>query len=451
MNSEYWPYILEKREDFLERLFPLLRIPSVSAENPAGVRACCVWLTSFLEEAGFEVKAVGGSHSPNIIAHLGSDPQKKTVLIYGHYDVQPADPVDQWKTPPFEPTVRDGRVFCRGAGDNKGQFFAHFMAIELLQQLHGELPVNVRVLLDGGEESGSIGLEEFVTENKALLKGDVVYNADGPVHESGAATLWLGVKGNVYVQIDVAVGRRDAHSQYAAILPNAAWKLIQLLETLRDKTGRVNLPGFYEKIEPLTASEESIVDDLPDIREYLRGEFGTVEFEGDETAPLYRRVMFEPTFNISGLWSGYTREGRKTVLPATASVKIDARLVPNQVPEEIFDALREFLRDHAGDQATLRLLGKGYPSRTPLDNPFAQAAIKAYGRAMGSPPIVLPTIGACNPSYVFTQVLGMPVVNGAYANCDESNHAPNENLAIDYYLRGIALSAEVLVDFGRLG
>lgn len=440
--------IAQRRQRYLDELFPLLRIPSISAENPEGVRACSDWLAAYLQErVGARVAEVSGNPLPFIVAELGSDPALPTVLVYGHYDVQPVDPRELWHSDPFEPEIRGGRIYARGAGDNKGQFFAHLLAIQLLREVEGRLPVNFKFILDPTEEIGSVGLAEFLREHRDLLAADVLYNADGPVHESGLPTLWFGVKGNLYLDITLTATRRDAHSQYAALLPSAAWELVHGLSTMRDRDGRVTLPGFYDDLVPLTPLERELLSAVPDGLPNVRREFEVDWFTGDPAKSAAERIVGDPTFNIAGLTSGYGGEGRKTVLPSRARVKLEMRLVPNQDPDRLAALIQAHLEQVCRGKIEVRVLGRARPAKTPVENRFAQAAIEAV-RGLGGGLVVLPNIGATNPSQILQSELSLPVVNAAYANADEANHAPNENLDVEYFLSGILQSVAVFKAFG---
>ncbi len=448
--QHYRDLIASRKDAYLNELYPLLKIPSISAENPDGVRECSRWLTAYLtERLGANILDISGEPLPFIVAQLGDDPAKSTVLVYGHYDVQPVDPIDAWHSDPFRPEIRNGRIYARGVGDNKGQFFAHFLAIQLLRDQEGTLPVNLKFLLDPTEEIGSVGLSDFLNAHKPLLKADVLYNADGPVHESGLPTLWFGVKGNIFLDVTLKAARRDAHSQYAALLPSAAWELIHVLAQMRDRNGKVLIPRFYDDVVPLTPMEQELLAAIPDGLPNVTQEFGVDWFMGAPDKLAAARIASDPTFNISGITSGYAGVGRKTVLPSRARVKLDIRLVPDQDPDRIFALVRDFLEQQSRGQVEVHMQGKTYPAKTAVENPFAVAAIRAI-RSMGEGLAVLPSIGASNPSDLFQKTLGIPLINASYCNADESNHAPNENMTVTHFLSGILQSILVLKEFGRV-
>ncbi|HOA71521.1 MAG: M20/M25/M40 family metallo-hydrolase [Bacillota bacterium] len=436
-------WIDETREQSIEKLARLISQPSVSSTGE-GVEECAQLLVEMLTEVGLDAKVMPTKGLPAVYAERIA-PGTPTVIFYGHYDVQPVGDLSLWETPPFEPDIRNGRMYGRGTGDNKGQLLTHIIAVDAFLKTYGELPCSVKFLLDGEEESGSPNLGDFVEENKELLKADVCYFADGPIHYSGRPQVVFGCRGIIDVEIVLDENIRDCHSgHYGALIPNPAWRLVHLLKTMKDAGGKVLVEGFYDKVRPITPAEEEVLKHIPfDVESYFEG----VRYPG--TGPEWDRIealkahMFQPTMTITGLGSGYTGEGVATIVPAKAVCKIDMRLVADQDPDEIFELIEKHVKKHL-PEAKVSGHGKMYPSRTELELPISQAIIGAVKRAWGVDPVVVPSSGASCPEYVFTQILEMPTISVPYANPDENNHAPNENFDLDLFIQGIKTTAHVI-------
>lgn len=429
----------------LERLFRVLRQPSVSATGE-GVEACARLLEEWLRELDCEVRDLSVRGAPLLLARRPVAPELPTVLFYGHYDVQPPDPVEAWTSPPFTPTVRDGRVFARGAGDNKGQFTCHLLALEAFRDAGLEPPVNVAVLLDGEEEMGSPNLADAVRAHREALAADVVITADGPYHESGRPLVTCGVRGVLYVELRARGARRDLHSgHFGGIAPLPALRLVRCLRAFLDDGGQPDFPGFLDAVREPSAADRRALDALPFEEETIAAELGLARLPDLPGVSPLERVMFRPHFNLAGLRSGYGGEGAKTVLPCEAVAKIDVRLVPDQDPDRLFEAMREHLARSGFPDVSIEKIQAVPPSRTPVSHPFVDTVRRAVGRSWGEPPLVYPALGATLPDHVFTRELGLPSLFVPYANPDECNHAPDENLEIEAFRRGIRTSAAILV------
>ncbi|RFU65054.1 M20/M25/M40 family metallo-hydrolase [Peribacillus glennii] len=439
--------IENKKEIFLEDLFRLLKQPSISAQN-IGISECVEVLTGLMKAAGIETKVFETPGHPIIYGEVISPKNDVTVLIYGHYDVQPADPIEEWISPPFEPQIRDGKIFARGAGDNKGQLMAHVSAVKALLEAYGELPVNVKMVFDGEEESLSESFAPFVESHKDLLEADVVYTSDGPLHHDGTPMVMLGCRGMLYIELEAEGAKRDNHSgNKGGITPNPAWDLIHLLESMRTDNGNVLIDGFYNDIREPTEFEIDLLKKLPFESKKAAEVIGLplLEMDGEE---YYRKLSLEPTFNISGFTSGYAGEGAKTIIPAKAKAKLDIRLVVDQNPDHIYEKIENHVMNHSPN-VKIKCLGKVEPSRTPAQLKIVQTIIRAIGKSYEKEPIVMPAIGATLPDYVFTKLLGLPSVLVPYANADENNHSPNENMDVDCFINGIKASCQVLIELGR--
>jgi acetylornithine deacetylase/succinyl-diaminopimelate desuccinylase-like protein len=441
-------YVDEHAEAMLEQLIVLVRQPSISAQD-VGVKECAELLAGMMREDGIESQVLPTAGQPVVVGKGEPVPGAPTVLIYGHYDVQPVDPLDAWQSPPFEPQIRNGRLYGRGTGDNKGQLLAQVLAYRAWRAVAGRPPVNVTFIFEGEEESSSPNLAAFVREHRDLLRADVVYESDGPVHESGRQTVSLGVRGILYVELEARGPKRDYHSGHGGnLLPNPAWELVHLLGTMRDPDGRVLIDGFYDDVREPEPEALRAVAELPlDVAAYLR------EHGIDHLAPLpgvgadgpdfFARTMFHPTLNIAGLGAGYAGPGSKTIIPSRAVAKIDLRLVVDQRADDIYDKLVRHVGRHAPN-VTVRHIGSMEPSRTPVGDPYVRVIAEAVERALGERPLIVPCMGGSLPDYAFTRDLGLPLVKVPYANPDEANHAPNENLELSRFYAGITIAASVL-------
>lgn len=425
-----------------------------------GIAECAAMLQAMMEESGIHTEVLPTPGHPIIYGEVNVG-APFTVLIYGHYDVQPPEPLELWESPPFEPTIRDGRIYCRGAGDNKGQLMANLLGVRAYLKTGNQPPVNVKFCFEGEEESSSANLAWAVKQYREKLACDMVYTADGPQHSSGRPTVLLGVRGILYVQVDCEAADRDHHSgNKGGAVPNPAWYLMQVLQRFWDGSPhRVAIPGFYDAVRPITPVERELFDRLPwDPEETARGLGLPADlFNTTTAAEFYGRTAMQPTLNICGFTSGYGGPGSKTIIPCKASAKLDMRLVVDQDPERIYEQFVNHLRTvaepyerEAGVRFTVSHLGDMAPSRTPPDRPEAQAVVRAVERAYGGEPLVVPALGGSLPDYVWTQILGVPSVVVPYANPDEDNHAPNENISLACFYNGIRCTVELLAELGKL-
>ncbi|RJQ57906.1 MAG: M20/M25/M40 family metallo-hydrolase [Desulfobacteraceae bacterium] len=435
-------YIEENRARFLDELFTLLRQPSISTRNE-GVQECAELLAGMMKHVGIDTRIISTARHPVVYGEILRE-GAPTVLVYGHYDVQPPEPFDEWLSPPFEPTLRDGRIYCRGSSDNKAQLFSYVKAVEAFRKTSGELPVSIKFLYEGEEEIGSPNLAPFAKENRELLKADLAFFSDSHVHESGRPLLILGLKGMVYVDLKVQCAAGDTHSMRATSIPNPAWRLVWALSTLKDSGNRIRIPGFYDDVRELTGLEKQAVAEIPcDEAELLRY-FGVKEFlPGRFSKEYYFNLVSEPTCNIAGFLSGFTGEGSKTVLPARAAAKMDIRLVPDQRPEDILRKLRQHLDAQGFTDIDMISHHNLEPSRTPIDHPAVSIIKDSLRLVYGQEPIVFPNIGGSGPNYVFTGILGVPCFVVPHAAHDQANHAPNESMLLEGYYRGIRTAVQV--------
>ena len=449
--KEIFDYIEQHKDDYLEELFTFLRCKSISTRDE-GVTECAQLLASIMERSGIKTQIYPTERHPIVYGECITDPSKPTMLIYGHYDVQPPEPLDEWLSDPFEPTIRDGKIFCRGVSDDKSQLYTHIKAAEAWLKVKGSLPVNIKYLFEGEEEIGSRDLLPFIESHKDLLACDVCFYSDSHYHENGSPQINLGVKGLCYIEITLQEAATDLHSMMATCIQNPAWRMVHLLSTMRDAEGRITIDGFYDDIRPLNPLEVEAIEKIPVDEQALRDSYGVDRFlKGRKSDGFYYNLIFEPTCNIAGLFSGFSGSGSKTVLPKQATVKIDMRLVPDQDPEKIYAAVRRHLDTHGFADAQLKHYGTVTPSRTPIDHPYVDVARQAVREGFEMEPIVFPGIGGVAPDFVFTGHLKVPTIVIPYAAADQKNHAPNESMVLDGFFHGIRTSAALPYYLGLRG
>ena len=436
-------HIDANQQAFIERLIDYVRRPSISAYGE-GIADVAEYIAEVLRRIGLTVKIMPTEGWPMVVARHEEQPNAPTVLLYGHYDVQPPDPLEAWFSPPFEPTIRDGRLYGRGVGDNKGQHLAQILAIESLLVCHGTLPCNVIVLLEGEEEVGSPHIAHFVERHQDLLNADLVIIADGPVDISGRSQIVFGARGILSFDLRVREAHRDLHSgNWGGVVPNPIWTLVHLLGTMKDAQGTIMIDGFYDNVLPLTELEQAALRDLPIDVNAIKADLGLTHLDQPRERPFAERLSAWPTLTINGFHGGYDGPGSKTVLPHEAVAKCDIRLVESQTTEEVFTKLQAHVQHYAPHVEVIWQGGMD-PSKTPLDSPFTQHLYAAIVAAQGEPPLLVPALGGSLPNYVFTKHLGIPAFVIPYANADEANHAPNENLELERFIKGIKTGAALL-------
>jgi acetylornithine deacetylase/succinyl-diaminopimelate desuccinylase-like protein len=447
--SDVYAYVDARRDEYLERLIDYVRRPSISAHGE-GIGDVAEYIADVMRGIGLATEVIPTAGWPMVFGELSGPAHTPTVLLYGHYDVQPPDPLDEWVSPPFEPTVRNGRLYARGVGDNKGQHFAQILALEALLAVRGALPCNVKVLLEGEEEIGSPQMPAFVRAERERLATDLVITSDGPVDESGRSTVVFGVRGVLSFELYARGANRDLHSgNWGGIAPNPIWTLIQLLATMKDANGRVLVEGFYDSVLPLTDAELAALAALPVDIGAVKAALDLSELDVPADRGYFERLSAWPTFTINGFHGGYGGPGSKTVLPHEATVKCDIRMVEAQTADEIFAKVAAHVRRHAPG-VEIRRQGSMDPSKTPLDSPFAEPIRHGVVAGQGEEPLLVPALGGSLPDYVFTKLLGVPAFNVPYANADESNHAPNENLEIERFYKGIKTGVGMLAYLGAM-
>jgi len=442
-------YLDHNRERHLDELFAFLRIPSVSTDpgHAHDTASAATFVAEALARAGLEATVEPTRGHGIVVARSPEVAGAPTVLIYGHYDVQPAEPLDLWETPPFEPTVVDGAIRARGASDDKGQVYAHVKGVEALTAVDGSLPVNVLFVVEGEEEIGSPHLRPFLERNADALAADVVVISDGAMVAPDTPTLTYGLKGLAYLEVHVRGAGRDLHSgAYGGGVPNAINALATMIAGLKDAHGRVTVPGFYDTVEPLGDEERRRMAAAPFDEDAFRADAGVSATPGEAGYTLLERLWGRPTLDCNGIWGGFQGEGAKTVIPAEAAAKLSCRLVPGQEPDDIADKVARALHALAPDgvEVEVRCLHGGRPASTPIDAASVRAAADALRASFGREPVFARTGGTIPVVSDFQELLGGEVVLVGLGLEDDRAHAPNEKFAVRDYLRGIETSARLL-------
>jgi len=449
-------YIHTSRDRYIAELTEYLAIPSISAlpDHANEVARCARWTSDELERIGLEhVRLITTAGHPVVYADWLHAPGAPTILFYGHYDVQPVDPLDEWDSPPFEATVREGEIYARGAADDKGQIFMHFKAVEACLTQTGQLPVNMKLILEGEEEIGSVHLDGFVREHRSDLTADVLVISDTPMFERGVPSICYGLRGLAYFQIDVRGTTSDLHSgSFGGAVANPAFVLPQILSQMKDRGGRVKIPGFYDDVRPLRDEEREAFARLPFNERQYGKDLGAPKLIGERDYTTLERLWARPTFEVNGLLSGFTGDGAKTVIPAVAMAKVSMRLVPDQKPDTVARLFEEYVRKVAPRTVTLDVtkLHEGKPWMAELDNPFVQAAGRAIERGFGRAPVFTREGGSIPVVSTFQEVLGLPTVLFGVGLPDENAHAPNEKLDLSNFHNGVIASAYLYEEIGKL-
>src|SRR5689334_24196504 len=440
-------FINVQRDRYVEELKQYLAIPSISAlpQHQGDVRRAAEWTAEQMRQIGLQnVKLLETPGNPVVYGDWLDAPGAPTILFYGHYDVQPVDPLDLWETPPFEATIRDGEIYARGAADDKGQVFMHFKAVEAHLKQNGRLPVNIKFMIEGEEEVGSEHLDDFVRSHKQELAADVVVISDSPMFARGVPSICYGLRGLVYFQIDLRGSSTDLHSgSFGGAVSNPAFVLAQMLAQMKDRSGRIKIPGFYDDVVALQDEERKAWASLPFNEKKYKKDFGIPKVAGETGYTTLERTWARPTFEVNGLLSGFTGEGAKTVLPAVAMAKVSMRLVPNQHPDKIADLFEAYVKKIAPKTVELKAtrMHGGKPWMTSFDNPYVQAAGRAIERGFGRKPIFVREGGSIPVVSTFQEELGVPSVLFGVGLPDENAHAPNEKLDLGNFHNGVIASA----------
>src|SRR5215208_6957524 len=450
-------YINVHRDRYVDELKQYLAIPSISAlpEHAADVRRAAEWTAEALRSAGLEaVRLIETPGNPVVYGEWLNAPGKPTILFYGHYDVQPVDPVNLWTTPPFEATVRDGEIYARGAADDKGQVFMHIKAVEAFLKRSGSLPVNIKFFIEGEEEVGSVNLDEFVRTHKEELGADVVVISDSPMFDRGIPSICYGLRGLVYFQIDLRGTKSDLHSgSFGGAVANPAFVLANILAQMKDRGGRIKVPGFYDDVRELREEEREQWKRLPFNEKRYAKELGAPRLFGESGYSTLERVWARPTFEVNGMLGGFTGEGAKTVIPALAMAKVSMRLVPDQDPDKIAKLFEDHVRKIAPKTVEVKVtrMHGGKPWMTEFNNPFVQAAGRAIEKGFGQTPVFNREGGSIPVVATFQEILGLPSVLCGVGLPDENAHAPNEKLDLGNFHGGVIASAYLYDEISRTG
>ena len=438
MDTSIADHVGKRSQALLDTLLESVRIASVSLTGE-GIADQVAFLRKRLEGWGFAVEVHPTSSHPIVYAEAGPKDARFTWLLYGHYDVYPADEKQEgWRTKPFDPVVEGDRVWGRGTGDNKGQHLAMLHSIALWRELHGELPLRVKVILEGDEETGSVPLPKFIEAHRERLKADLCVYSDGPMFPDDQPVLLMGVRGNLGLEFAAQGAKRNLHSgNFGGVAPNPTLDLIHLLAEMVDREGRLTVPGAGYAEVKVAPSDLAAVRALKLDHAGFRDSVGVEPTTGADDALFHERLMLRPAFNVSGFAAGYTGPGQKTIIYKEALAKADVRLVAGQDPDAVLAAIRRFAEERGYRGIEIRGIKATPASRTPLDHPLVPLVKAAVARGFGREPLVVPSLGGTTPDFVFTRLLGLPSIVVPLAPYDENNHAPNESTKVSLYLAGI--------------
>lgn len=444
-------YLENNLDASIAELSELVAQPSVGAQN-LGMEECAALTGRLLAKRGFHVEILPTGGAPVVFAERKGRNTSKTLLFYNHYDVQPPEPLELWETPPFEPSLRNGKLYGRGVSDDKSHITARLYAIDALLDADGELPCNVKFIIEGEEETGSIHLPKFITANREKLAADACIWEFGGVDHREVPMQYLGLRGICYVELSVETAEIDVHSGLGgSIFENAAWRLVWALNTLKDQNERILIPGWHDDIEQPTARDRELFDLQPDPAEEYKTRYGVKKFLRGKTGgtDLFMQEVFEPTCTICGLTSGYQGPGSKTVLPARASAKVDFRLVPGQKIEKCLTLLRQHLDAQGFPDVQIQFLGGGPAAKTNPDDPFIKLVVDTAEEVFESKMELIPMIGGSGPNYPFVHELKVPVATAGLGYSDTRAHAPNENIRLDLYVKHARHMARVMKEFSK--
>ena len=445
VSGAFSEYVESHLDSFAGDIIRLAAQRSVSARKE-GVEECSILVEKMLKEIGASTRVLKLEGAPPLVyGEVKSKKGGKTILFYNHYDVQPEEPLELWKSPPFKPEVRDGVIYGRGVSDDKGELVSRLKIVEAFLKADGDLPCNVKFCFEGEEETGSVHLGEYVEKYGELFRADAVVWEYGTVDAKGTPMVTLGVKGMIYVEFVVKSLSQDAHISLAAILPSAPWRMVRLLNLLKDEDERILVPGWYDGVTDLAEDELAVLQAMPfEGAEYMKV-YGAERLLGDMSDGLAKKALVQrPTGNIAGIWGGYAGPGPKTVLPKEIHAKVDFRLVPEQDPDDLLKKLRKHLDDNGFADVEMKLESMEPAARTSYRHPFAQSAMAAAEKTYGRKPIVELGSPGTGPLYLFTRKYNMPSVDIGVSATDGGIHAPNENLKLENLRKGMIWIAETM-------
>jgi len=433
---------------FIDELAWLVKQPSVSARSE-GMQKCAEMTEQMMRKIGISARVLPEKDgNPVVYGEIKSKRSKKTLLFYNHYDVQPPEPVEEWKCGPFSGEVRDGKIYGRGVADNKGNLVSRLKAVEAFLETVGDVPVNVKFVVEGEEEIGSPHLAPVIKKHKSLLSADAAIWEFGGTDRKGHPHVYLGLKGVLSVELRSKGALRDVHSANAPLVPNPAWRLIWALNTLKNEKDEVLIDGFYENVEPASSKEIECLKDIPFEEEEEKKELGLKTFlHGLSGRKALKALLYKPTCTINGFLSGYTGPRSKTVLPNKAMAKLDFRLVPRQMPGEISEKLKRHLQKHGFGDIEVVMHGSTEPTKTPLTDKFVRTVVKSAKKVYAKKAVVYPTSAGSGPMHLFRNQIGYPVLSVGCVQAESNTHAPNENLSIESFIKGTKFIASILQDF----
>lgn len=443
-------YLEENLDKSISELSMLVAQPSVGAQN-LGMIECAELTAELMRKRGFNTRLMSTGGAPVVFSER-KGLNEKTLLFYCHYDVQPAEPFELWDSPPFEPSLRDGKLYGRGVGDDKGHITSRLFAIDAILAQFGNLPCNIKFIIEGEEETGSVHLPEFIRNNKELLAADACIWEFGGVDHEETPLEYLGLRGICYVELSVSTAKLDVHSGLGgSIFPNAAWRLVWALNTLKDKDERILIPGHYDNVVPPSERDRKLMELLPETSDEYKNRYGVKHFINGLTDGVDLRIaeVFQPTCTICGITTGYQGPGSKTVLPAKASAKVDFRLVPDQTIDQVLKQLRTHLDKEGFQDVEISFLGGGPAARTDPDDPFIKLVLSTARQVYGVDMKIIPLAGGSGPNYPFVHDLGLPVATAGMGYPDSRSHAPNENIRIDLYLKHAKHMAYLIKEFSE--
>ncbi len=443
-------FLQAKLDNYIQETAQLCAQPSISASNE-GVLECVELVIEILERHGFQVQKFETPGNPIIVGHA-TGKSERTLLFYNHYDVQPPEPLELWTTPPFQPTLREGALYARGAKDDKGELIARLAAVDAVRAAHdGTLPCNVTFVVEGEEEIGSPHIAQFVREHTDLLKCDAAVWEEGGIDPQGHPETYLGCRGILYVELAAETLKMDAHSGGAHVLPNAAWRLLRALMSLKGSDDKILIPGFYDHAIPPSERDLELLDTLPDYEAWARETFGVKEFVGGLKGKDLNRAVFNCTCNIAGLTAGHQGEGSKTVIPARATAKVDFRLIPNQDPDDIIAKLRTHLDNEGFTDVSATQLGAMWPYKTSADDPFIKLAARTAEAVYQRLYLIDPLAGGSTPIYAFADPLGgIPIIMAGVGYANNRTHSPDEHVRLADFLNASRHIANIVDGFADL-
>jgi acetylornithine deacetylase/succinyl-diaminopimelate desuccinylase-like protein len=451
--QDIYQHIEDHIDEHIATLFRLVSQPSISAQR-LGFDKAPALVKDIFESVGMntDIVPVPNDGLPSVYGTAQGERTDRTLLLYTHYDVQPVDPLDLWKSDPFKPERRGDRLYGRGMSDDKGNIIARIAAIRAFNEVRGGLPCNLKFFAEGEEESGSINLPDLIEQRGQDFAADACIWEGGGRDTNNDPFMYLGLKGVLTVELSIKRLSVDAHSSLATVLPSAAWRLLDALQTIKGDGDRVLIDGFYDDVTPLSDTEEAAIAALPDETEELRQIYGVRDFVNEVSGDaLVRKKYLTPTANIAGLTSGYQGAGFKTVLPASASAKMDFRLVPEMRPNDIFNKLRRHLDRHGFSDIELTLIGGVNPYRTSMDAPWVKLVAETAEEIYGRKPVMTPNMAGTGPMYDFGKTIGMPIATSGIDHPAHNIHAPNENITIDDFLLGAKQAALIIQRFAERG